>query len=270
MKKIPESNFLALTSRIKNMTQLDEIYMKAVKDEDWSVFYDDFLTTILYVPTHSFLEKNGQHRRTTEDEEFSPMIFESGELKCLLLFDSEEKLYAWAKEELNSIGLRGHTVVEVVDLKFHWVLNPGTKYSKTFAPEEIKSLKQKVLDSKGKEIEIPEGTSIIVSVPDKSSNHLIELLVNTLIRISEVRSAYLGQVYYMAKGEVPHLMLMLEVDCCKSTVSESIKQEICIAVNHALGESDQLDIMIKSDSGISKLMAEKVVPFYVAKLRHNA
>jgi len=253
------------------MTNLDELYLEVLKDNGKrSMFYDAFLSTILFMPTHTFLEKNGMRRRSDEDESISPMFFKVEKIKYLPLFDSEEKLYLWAKQEVNSIGLQGYIIVEMMDLESHWVLNSGTDYAKVFVPDEIKWLKQKVSGSQGKDLIVPEGTQITVSAPTEDLTNLIELLIDIFIQYNEVKSAHLGLVHYMIEGEQGHLMLIVEADCLEPMILEDIKKNISLRLTTFLENAECIDTVINSDSAVSKEIAKTVEPFYVAKLKRRS
>lgn len=246
------------------MTPLDSAYVAATNNkEQQSEFYNTFLNSELFIPTHSTPGKD-QRRRADENESISPIFIESDGVQYLMLFDSKERLSAWAQREVGFVALPGHAIVEMMSSEFHWALNVGTEYVKTFAPDEIQWLKQTVAQSKGQEAKITAGTKVLIGAPATIPNGLIESLLKILPRNSEVKSAYLGQVHYVKQGEVPHLALVLEMENLPQSTIEAIRNDLIIATKGFLGESEYIDIMVKEESGVSNEITKSVKPFYVS------
>jgi len=55
-----------------------------------------------------------------------------------MLFDSWERLSAWAEREIACVRLAGHVIVQTFGSGPYFMLNCGTQYEKEFTPEEIK------------------------------------------------------------------------------------------------------------------------------------
>jgi hypothetical protein len=77
-------------------------------------------------------------------EQVLPLVIESGGNDYLMLFDSRERLYAWAEAELDSVEVPGHVLAATTMPPLHWALNVGTPYSKQFFPDEIAWLREVV------------------------------------------------------------------------------------------------------------------------------
>jgi hypothetical protein len=128
------------------MTELDKalrVFQEATEDTSRSKFYDLFLNTTFFVPTH---EDQGQ---SAEGDDASqghvvPLIIEAGGNDYLMLFDSEERLRNWAQAEVNFIEVPGHVIAAMSTPPLHWALNVGTESSKEFLPEEIAWLREVV------------------------------------------------------------------------------------------------------------------------------
>jgi hypothetical protein len=244
------------------MTSLDSAYMAAQESEEHhSSFYNTFLNSELFIPTHDKPEQD-QDRRTSENESISPIFVESEGVPYLMLFDSKEKLSAWAQKEVGFVALSGHTVVEMMSAEIHWTLNVGTEYVKIFVPEEIQWLKQNLAESKGQEIKMAVGTNITIGTPASVSNGLIELLLNKIKRNSEIKKAYLGQVHFDKEGEIPHLALVLNISDIPQSTIEAITKDLVIATKGFLGESEYIDIMVNNGSGVAHEVTKSVKPFY--------
>lgn len=248
------------------MTRLDTAYAEAMKNEaNQSAFYDAFLNSQLYIPTHTDDRESNARGRAEQGESIAPFFVESEGVQYLMLFDSEQRLSAWAQREVGFVVVPGHAVVEMMSPEIHWVLNVGTKFAKTFVPDEIRWLKQSVLDSKGKEGSVPVGTRAVVGAPASIPEGLIDSLQSTLARNREVASAYLGEVHYLADGEVPHLVLVIEVGDLPRSAVDAIRNDLATAVRGHIGKSEYIDIMLGSDSAVSREVVGTVEPFYVSK-----
>lgn len=247
------------------MTPLDSAYVAAQKSEErQSNFYNTFLNSELFIPTHTSPEIE-QHRRASENESISPIFVEADGIQYLMLFDSEERLSSWAQREVGFVALPGHAVVEMMSPEFHWILNVGTDYVKTFAPEEIQWLKSNLAQTKGQEAKMAAGTNVLIGAPAKVPSGLIESLVNTIKRNPEIKRAYLGQVHYEKEGEVPHLALVFEAPKLSQSVLEAIRTDLAIATKGFVGESEYIDILVDDGTGVANEIAKAVKPFYETK-----
>lgn len=179
-----------------------------------------------------------------------------------MLFDTKERLGAWAQREVGFVSLPGHTVVEMMGSDFHWVLNVGTEYVKIFVPEEIQWLKEIVVQSKGQETTVAEGTEVLIGTPASIPNGLIESLLKCLSRNTEVKKAYLSQVDYLAKDEVPHLAMVVEIDNLPHSTRDAIRDDLVTATRGFLAESQYIDIMINENGDIANEIMKRIEPFY--------
>lgn len=242
------------------MTPLDQAYTEATQGGKESVFYNAFLSTTIFIATVNAPTKE-ENRRTGENDTISPIIIESDGAKYLMLFDTKERLASWAQREVGFAAVPGHTIVEMMGTDFHWALNVGTEYMKTFVPEEIKWMKENLI--KTQEESVPSGTQVIIGVSAKIPAGLIESLKENLkARNSEVKAAYLGQVYYVREGEKPHLALVLDIAAKESSTLEAICKDIAISTKGFVGESEYIDIMVNEDKGTAFEITKAVKPFY--------
>ena len=244
------------------MTRLDSAYVAAQKSEEHqSDFYNTFLNSELFLPTQSAPE-NDQRRRVGENESISPIFVESEGVQHLMLFDSKERLSDWAQREVGFVALLGHAVVEMMSSELHWVLNVGTGYVKTFVPEEIQWLKSSLAQSKGPDVKMAAGTSVLIGAPAKLANGLIDSIINNIKRNAEVKKAYLGQVHYEKEGEIPHLALVLDMPEIPQSALEAIRKDLALATKGFLSESEYIDIMVNDGSGVAYEITKSVKPFY--------
>ena len=112
----------------KQMTALDKALEAATKNpEKQSEYYNLFLNSEIFVPTHDLPSKESRHR-VGEGETIRPIIIESEGKKYLMLFDTKERLSSWAKREVGFAVIRGHVVVEMMSADIQWALNVGTDH----------------------------------------------------------------------------------------------------------------------------------------------
>jgi hypothetical protein len=149
------------------MTPLDRALVAATKDpQERPNYWNTFLQTDIYVPTRNVPAKE-EEKRTAIGDSIQPIVIESEGERYVMLFDTKERLSAWAKREIGFVRLPGHAVVEMARLDARWALNVGTDYMKIFVPEEITWLKQLLLESQAKATKIPPGTKAFVGAPAK-------------------------------------------------------------------------------------------------------
>jgi hypothetical protein len=245
-----------LSKKDASMSPLDSAYAVAKDDKSKKVlYYEAFINTEIYVPTHDSSEK----------ESFAPMYIETNGVNYLVLFDSKQRLTKWAKTEMDFVELLGHEIVEKMSADFHWVLNPNTKHVKTFNPDEIKWLKQTVAQAKSEQSKLPKGTNVLIGVPPVIPEGLIDSLINTLSKVDGIKRAYLGQVFYQEIDEKPHLALVLQSNDVSDVAMRELRSDIVIATKGLLGESKYLDIMLAGESGLADEIIQEIEAFYVVR-----
>ena len=121
------------------MSDLDQALAKYLQDEtQQDAYYDLVLNTDFYVP----VDWQGVQAPGTGQETVSPLVINHDEKHYMLLFDSEERLRAWAKKPVEFMILAGWRAALVSTLQLHWAINPGSGKGKEFLPEEIRYLKE--------------------------------------------------------------------------------------------------------------------------------
>lgn len=129
------------------MTELDqalELLRADVNDsKGQSGYYDLFLNTVFYVPTVD-KEVHGLPMDDLEDGAVMPLVIEAEGSDYLMLFDTRERLNAWAEAEVDFVEVPGHVLAENTMPPLQWALNVGTDYSKRFLSDEIAWLKEVV------------------------------------------------------------------------------------------------------------------------------
>jgi len=122
------------------MTDLDlalSLCQESPEDHDkQSSFYDLFLNSNFYVPTQTDVDKSGEVT-ADEAENAVPLIIDGEGEDYLMLFDREDRLYAWAGSEISYVLVAGYALARISTPPLHWALNVGSDYPKQFLPDEI-------------------------------------------------------------------------------------------------------------------------------------
>jgi hypothetical protein len=129
------------------MTELDqalEVLRQDMSDaKSQSRFYDLFLNATFYVPTLDEHSPDGA-AAAVEGGEVLPLVIEAEGNDYLMLFDTRERLHAWAQAEAAFVEVPGHVLAATTMAPLRWALNVGTEHSKQFLPDEIAWLKEVV------------------------------------------------------------------------------------------------------------------------------
>ena len=123
------------------MTDLDKALEKYLQDDETqTAYYDLVLNTDFYIPIND--DESGPGLQ--EKESVSPTVFQSEGKSYLMLFDSEERLSAWAGNPINYVILAGFKLAEISTVNLHWAVNIESGFAKEFVPDEISWLKESV------------------------------------------------------------------------------------------------------------------------------
>ena len=107
-----------------------------------SKFYDLFLNATFFVPTLD--EQPAGETDPPPEGEVLPLVIEAEGNDYLMLFDTRERLQAWAGAGARCVEVPGHVLAATTMAPLHWALNVGTDFSKRFLPEEIAWLREVV------------------------------------------------------------------------------------------------------------------------------
>jgi len=130
------------------MSQLDEALAELRLDMNnpkcQSKYYDLFINSIFFVPTFEGQQAAEQDGQPVDPDQVAPLVIESEGNDYLMLFDSRERLFAWAKSEASYVEVPGHILALTTPAPLHWALNVDTEFAKPFIPAEIAWLKEVV------------------------------------------------------------------------------------------------------------------------------
>ena len=129
------------------MTELDQALETLRQDmndpKSQSKFYDLFLNSTYFVPNLDKRDAIGAGEGAVEGQVL-PLVIESEGNDYLMLFDSKERMHAWAQAEVGCVEVPGFVLAATTQPPLHWALNVGTPYSKQFLPDEIAWLREVV------------------------------------------------------------------------------------------------------------------------------
>lgn len=118
------------------MTELDQALEKLMQDEEQQAqYYDLVLNTDFYIPIC-------EPEAGESQESVAPLLLESDGKSYLMLFDTEERLTAWAKQTVPFAIIAGYQIAEFSTPELHWAVNIGGQFAKEFVPDEISFLKE--------------------------------------------------------------------------------------------------------------------------------
>ena len=123
-----------------DMTELDLAYMVLMENPAKQSFYNDvFLMSELFLPVSN--PDQGSPQPAGRQSNIRPLFVESNGRAHLVIFDTKERMGAWANRKISFIKIQGKAIAGMMNPDIPWILNAGTKYEKVFSPEEIKQLK---------------------------------------------------------------------------------------------------------------------------------
>lgn len=136
---------VAATEKTQELTALDQALKTLRLDMDdathQSKFYDLFLNTTFCVPT---LDQQLDGESALEEGQVLPLVIESDGNDYLMIFDTEERLKAWAADDVKWVEVPGYILAATTMPPLHLALNVATEYSKQFLPDEIAWLREVV------------------------------------------------------------------------------------------------------------------------------
>lgn len=128
------------------LSVLDQAYAGVLAsdepDEELELdYYDLFLNSVLYVPTHKMTEQE-RDGVSNDDIAILPVIIEDEERQYVMLFDSKEMLQEWAEnEDFDAVEMRGCDAINIFGgEKYYMMLNVLSEHQKEFSLEEIQFL----------------------------------------------------------------------------------------------------------------------------------
>jgi len=246
-----------------SQTELDKalVFVQENPDEV-HVFYNTFLNSILYLPTHDAPESNTVDVAPA-GKKLSPIFTKNGDTIFLMIFDSLDRLSAWAQKEVGYVGLEGHALLDMMDPKFHWYLNYGTEHGREFGSDEIRWLKSAVQRATHKTHTLEEDAEVLTGKPKKVPEGLVEALKQVAQQHAALEVATLGQMFMVGKMNHPELVLAIRYDEIPDEMREQILSDFTAAARNILDDSQEFWILIAGESSHANSILNGVEPFYV-------
>lgn len=244
-------------------TELDKALMLVQENPDEvHVFYNTFLNSVLYLPTHDAPESN-REGVASSGKELRPIFTQSGETIFLMLFDSLDRLSAWAEKDMGYVGLEGHALLDIMDPKFHWYLNYGTEYGHEFGSDEIRWLKSAVQRAAThKTHTLEEDTEVLTGKPKEVPDGLIEALEQVAEHYAAIELASLGQMFIVGKMNHPELALAIRYDEIPDEMREKILSDFTTAARSIIDDAEEFWILSSGESSHADSLLNGVAPFY--------
>jgi hypothetical protein len=125
------------------MTELDKVIAAAFASEGKQDDVNKVYLTLLRTPVFLPVQKEPVVQDDNE-EPFKPLFAIVDDQYFMLIFDTVERLTAWAGEQIDNINyveISGRDVVAGINDQVFLCLNHGTDFYKEFTPDEVKRLK---------------------------------------------------------------------------------------------------------------------------------
>ena len=140
------------------------------------------------------------------------------------------------------------------------ILNPRSEFGKEFTSAEVEALLTEGVNKVATPMVAEKATEILLGQPADYPKAMVASLTTLLGKHSNVRAAYLAQIYNRSHDEKPHLIVGIEAD---GDFENVVHEAGTVAADTApAGEPVDLMRITRGESGIGKYFLEKVKPFY--------
>ncbi len=126
-------------------TQLDKALVAAQQDASAKkTYFETILNTAFFVPTDNRTDGQSAALEAQAGDEITPLVLKHGERPYLLLFDTHDRMLAWAGQEIAHVQLPGYVLAEMTKGDLFWALNVGTEHPYELNPDQVNWLHQEV------------------------------------------------------------------------------------------------------------------------------
>jgi hypothetical protein len=140
------------------------------------------------------------------------------------------------------------------------ILNPRSEFGKEFTPTEVEALLTEGVNQVATPMVAEKATEVLLGQPANYPKAMVASLTTLLAKHSNVKAAYLAQIYNRSHDEKPHLIVGIEAD---GDFENLIREAGTVAADTApAGEPVDLMRITRGESGIGQYFLEKVKPFY--------
>jgi hypothetical protein len=238
---------------------IDEVFDLAAKDVAYRpLFYRTILETELYILI--IPDNNIPRGKFITDGKT--------ELKVRLLdgdrfpvFTSEAKIFDndVIKEEIRWIAMKGKAVFDLFKEPKTILLNPYSRPSKEFLPDEIKQLRTGEFYTDDEVLHRKAGETIHLGIPAKYPTELVESLKKYCDTREEIKGAYLALIHVLKSGESPHIIIGLDL----TEFKKEIFGEVSEAIRPHVAKDDFVDMInVAENDETSRNLKQKQFKVY--------
>ncbi len=152
-------------------------------------------------------------------------------------------------------------------------LNPKSDYGKEFIPDEVEHLLSIGLSQAANQRVVKEDTQVLLGQPADIPSKMIDSLTQLFAKHKIIKSAYLALMHDQSIDDKPHLIVGLEFIEGKEEkmLEDSYSQQLELIMREAgnvaadsapEGESVDLCVVSKGETGISEYFLTQTKPFY--------
>ena len=251
-------NFLK-SKRNSRPQNIDEILRLASKDIAYRpLFYRTILETELYILIYP--EDNLPKVKFTADGNTTIKIRTLSD-GAVPVFTSEEKIYdnAVIKGQVDYVVMKGQAFFDAFQNPPRILLNPYSRSSKEFLPDEIKDLRTAQLYNIDEERTIKAETTINIGMPANYPTELVTTLKKYFASRQEVEEVYLALMHDLKSKESPHLIIGIKA----AKNLNPIFEEMADLIKHHIPKEEFVDMINISDHGnMSKALKNKEYRIY--------
>jgi hypothetical protein len=238
---------------------IDEIFDLASKDIAYRpLFYRIILEKELYVLIYH--DDNLPVGKFISDEKTTLQVRTLADGK-IPIFTSVDKIFdnGVIKEQVNYVTMKGKVIFDMFKEPPIILLNPYSRPSKEFLPDEIKKIREGELFKPDEEHTIKAGVNISLGIPANYPTELVGTLKKYCDTRVEVKAAYLGLMHDSSSKEAPHLLVGLDI----TNNAKEIFGEVGETIRAHIPEGEPVDMINVSDGGeIVKFLKQKQYKVY--------
>ncbi len=222
---------------------IDEIFDLASKDIAYRpLFYRTILEKELYILIYP--NDNLPTGKFVSDEKTTLQVRKLTDGK-VPVFTSVDKIFdnGVIKEQVNYVAMKGKVIFDMFKETPIILLNPYSRPSKEFLPDEIIKLRNGELFKPDEEHTIKAGVNISLGIPANYPTELVETLKKYCDTRAEIKAAYLGLMHDSSSNEAPHFIIGLDIT---NNVKE-IFGEVAETIRTHIPKGEPIDMINVSD-----------------------
>lgn len=224
---------------------MDEIFDLASKDIAYRpLFYRTILEKELYILIYPNKSLSSGNFVTDQRTTLQVRKLADGKVP---VFTSIDKIFdnGVIKEQVNYVAMQGKVIFDMFKEPPIILLNPYSRPSKEFLPDEIIKLRNGELFKLDEEHTIKAGVNISLGIPANYPTELVETLKKYCDTRAEIKAAYLGLMHYSSSNEAPHLVIGVDL----TNNVKDIFGEVAETIRIYIPKGEPVDMINVSHSG---------------------